>query len=204
MNQLYDRYLGPKWREEPADASLWERTESIPAGELWRTHERRRERLVADARQRLRIQLVGRGAPQTAIEAADEVLSPDALTIGFGRRFATYKRANLLIRDPKRLERILNNVGWPVQIIYAGKAHPHDNLGKQIHPVDCGVSQPSGVSTQNRVPGKLRHGDCPLHGPRLRRLVKHAASPAGSQRHKRHESSGERRAQPEHAGWMVG
>jgi starch phosphorylase len=132
MNQLYDRYLGPKWREEPADPALWQRTESIPAGELWRTHERRRERLVAYARQRLHTQLVSRGAPQAAIDSADEVLSPDALTIGFGRRFATYKRANLLIRDPQRLARILNNAACPVQIIYAGKAHPQDNLGKQL------------------------------------------------------------------------
>jgi len=132
MNQLYDRYLGPKWREEPADPKLWERTESIPAGELWRTHERRRERLVAFARQKLRAQLASRGASQAAIEDAEEVLSPDALTIGFGRRFAAYKRANLLLRDPARLARILNDPERPVQLIFAGKAHPHDDLGKQI------------------------------------------------------------------------
>jgi starch phosphorylase len=132
MNQLYDRYLGPKWREEPADPKLWERAESIPAGELWRTHERRRERLVAYARQRLRTQLLSRGAPQAAIDDAEEVLSPDALTIGFARRFASYKRANLLIHNPERLARILNEASRPVQIIYAGKAHPHDDLGKQI------------------------------------------------------------------------
>ena len=132
MNQLYDRYLGPKWREEPADPKLWERTASIPAGELWRTHERRRERLVAFTRQRLRSQLLSRGAPQAAVDDADEVLSPDHLTIGFARRFATYKRANLLIRNPERLIRILNNAERPVQIIYAGKAHPHDNTGKQF------------------------------------------------------------------------
>lgn len=132
MNQLYDRYLGPKWREEPADTKLWERAESIPAGELWRTHERRRERLVTHARQRLRAQLVSRGAPQAAIDDADEVLSPDALTIGFGRRFASYKRANLLIRNPERLGRILNNDTRPVQIIYAGKAHPQDDQGKHL------------------------------------------------------------------------
>ena len=99
MNQLYDRYLGPKWREEHADPNLWRRVESIPAEELWRTHERRRERLVAFARRRLRIQLLRRGAPQSEIDAADEVLDPDALTIGFARRFATYKRATLLLRD---------------------------------------------------------------------------------------------------------
>ena len=132
MNQLYDRYLGPKWREEPGDPVLWQRTETIPAGELWRTHERRRERLVAYARQRLRAQLMSRSAAQAAVEGADEVLSPDALTIGFGRRFATYKRANLLIRDPRRLARILNNPSAPAQIIFAGKAHPQDNLGKQL------------------------------------------------------------------------
>jgi glycogen phosphorylase len=132
MNQLYDRYLGPNWREEPADPKLWQRAEAIPAAELWRTHERRRERLVAYARQRLRAQLVGRGAPQSALDDADEVLNPDALTIGFGRRFATYKRANLLIRDPERLERLLNDPQCPVQIIFAGKAHPQDTEGKQL------------------------------------------------------------------------
>jgi len=132
MNQLYDRYLGPNWREEPADPKLWQRAETIPAAELWRTHERRRERLVAYARQRLRAQLVGRGAPQTALDNADEVLDPDALTIGFGRRFAAYKRANLLIRDPERLARLLNDPKRPVQLIFAGKAHPQDTGGKQL------------------------------------------------------------------------
>jgi starch phosphorylase len=132
MNQLYDRYLGPQWREEPADPKLWERAESIPAEELWRTHERRRERLVAYTRQRLRAQLLSRGAPQAAVDDAEEVLSPDCLTIGFARRFASYKRANLLIRNPERLVRILNNAERPVQIIYAGKAHPHDDTGKQL------------------------------------------------------------------------
>ena len=132
MNQLYDRYLGPKWRHEPADTELWKRTESIPAGELWRTHERRRERLVAFARRRLQVQLKNRGASQSTIDEAEEVLSPDALTIGFARRFATYKRATLLLRDPERLARILNDPQHPVQIIYAGKAHPRDQYGKEL------------------------------------------------------------------------
>ena len=132
MNQLYDRYLGPKWREEPADTKLWQRMESIPAAELWRTHERRRERLVAFARRRLQEQLKSRGVPQSEIDEAEEVLSADALTIGFGRRFATYKRATLLLRDPARLSRILNDPQRPVQIIYAGKAHPRDQYGKQL------------------------------------------------------------------------
>ena len=89
MNHLYDRYLGPQWREEPADRDVWCRVQSIPAEELWRTHERRRERLVAWARNRVREQRIRRGAPQSEIEAAEEVLDPDALTLGFARRFAT-------------------------------------------------------------------------------------------------------------------
>ena len=82
---------------------IWEDVERIPDAELWRTHERRRERLVSLARTKLRAQLIARGAPQTEIEAASEVLNPDALTIGFARRFATYKRATLLFRDKERL-----------------------------------------------------------------------------------------------------
>jgi starch phosphorylase len=132
MNQLYDRYLGPKWRDEHADPVLWRRVEGIPAEELWRTHERRRERMVAFARRRLRAQLQRRGATQSELNAADEVLDPDALTIGFSRRFATYKRAALLLHDVERLGRILNQAGRPVQIVYAGKAHPRDDAGKAL------------------------------------------------------------------------
>ena len=132
MNQLYDRYLGPQWREEHADGKLWRRVESIPAEELWRTHERRRERLVAYARRCLKAQLARRGASPSEIDAAGEVLDPDALTIGFARRFATYKRAALLLRDPERLERILNQPGRPVQVVFAGKAHPRDDAGKAL------------------------------------------------------------------------
>ncbi|UCF20120.1 MAG: alpha-glucan family phosphorylase [Gemmatimonadota bacterium] len=132
MNQLYDRYLGPRWREEPADPAIWERVWQIPAEELWRTHERRRERLVAFARRRLRAQAERRGAPRAELEAADEALDMQTLTIGFARRFATYKRALLLLRDPDRLGRILADPQRPVQIIFAGKAHPKDDAGKQL------------------------------------------------------------------------
>ena len=132
MVGLYDRYLGPKWIESPADQSVWERVEQIPDGELWRTHERRRERLVAFARRRLRDQLKRRGAPPGEVAQADEALDPDSLTIGFARRFAAYKRATLLLRDPERLERLLTDKERPVQIIFAGKAHPKDNSGKEL------------------------------------------------------------------------
>lgn len=132
MKELYERYLGPRWHEEPADKTVWQRAEYIAPEELWRTHERRRERLVAFARNRLRAQLEQRGASQMLLESASEVLDPEALTIGFARRFAPYKRATLLIRNPERLARILNNPDRPVQIIFAGKAHPHDDTGKEL------------------------------------------------------------------------
>jgi glycogen phosphorylase len=132
MNQLYDRYLGPSWREEPANNEVWNRVRSIPAEVLWRTHERRRERLVAWARQRVRHQRIRRSAAQSEIEAADGVLDPDVLTIGFARRFATYKRATLILRDLPRLQRILTDARCPVQLIFAGKAHPRDDAGKEL------------------------------------------------------------------------
>ncbi|HEU0139279.1 MAG TPA: alpha-glucan family phosphorylase [Bryobacteraceae bacterium] len=132
LNQLYDRYLGPRWRDEPGNAELWRRVESIPPEELWRTHERRRERLVAFARRRLKAQLQRRAAPESEIELSDEVLDTEALTIGFARRFATYKRATLLLRDVERLKQLLNNRERPVQLIFAGKAHPKDEPGKEL------------------------------------------------------------------------
>ncbi|MGQ9631739.1 MAG: glycosyltransferase family 1 protein [bacterium] len=132
MAGLLDRYLGPRWVENPAEFMAWDHVDTIPAEELWRTHERRRERLVAFARRRLRAQLEKRGAPPSEIAYADEALNSEALTIGFARRFATYKRATLILRDPERLAKILCDKERPVQIIYAGKAHPKDNEGKEM------------------------------------------------------------------------
>ena len=132
MAALFDRYLGPDWAEDPDNERVWEQAEQIPDPELWRTHERCRENLVGFARHRLYEQLNRLGAPMAEVQAASEVLTPEALTIGFARRFATYKRANLLFRDPERLDRIVNHPKHPVQIILAGKAHPQDNEGKEF------------------------------------------------------------------------
>lgn len=131
MATLFDRYLGPRWVMSPGDHTVWEKVVSIPFEELWRTHERRRERLVAYARQRLVKQLVSRNAPLSDVNAAREVLNPDRLTLGFARRFATYKRATLLFSDKERLVEILANSARPIQIIIAGKAHPKDEPGKK-------------------------------------------------------------------------
>ena len=132
MQNLLDRYLGPRWRTKPLEHEVWERVQRIPDAELWKTHERRKERLIDFCRTRLKSQITNRGFTKNEIEHADQILSPDALTIGFARRFATYKRGTLLFRDLDRLKKILSNKDKPVQIIFAGKAHPHDNGGKEL------------------------------------------------------------------------
>ncbi len=132
MKELYDRYLSPRWRDEPADHSVWKHVEQIAAEELWRTHERRRERLVSFSRRHLKKQLLQRGASPNELKTAEEILDPEALTIGFARRFAEYKRATLLLQDPTRLAGILNDPERPVQIIFAGKAHPQNHPAKML------------------------------------------------------------------------
>ena len=130
--ELLDRYLGPTWTENPVDHDAWSRVDEIPDLELWRVHERRRIALVSFARRRLREQLRRRGAPAAETKRADEILNPDALTIGFARRFAPYKRGSLLFRNPARLAKLLNSTDRPVQFIFAGKAHPRDDNGKAV------------------------------------------------------------------------
>ncbi len=132
MKQLLDRYLGPRWREESGGAAIWRRAEEIPDQVLWQVHVGRRERLISKARNELRRQLERSGAPRAEIDRVSEVLDPNALTIGFARRFATYKRATLVLRDSDRLARILMDEERPVQIVFAGKAHPRDHPGKEL------------------------------------------------------------------------
>lgn len=128
---LYDRYIGPRWRSEPHAEDTWENVDSIPNMELWRAHQRRRERLVIGAREHI---LSKHSASLTADQASriNDCLDPDVLTIGFARRFASYKRADLLMTDMERLARIINNVDRPMQVIMAGKAHPRDGAGKDL------------------------------------------------------------------------
>ena len=132
MANLFDRYLGPDWLVTPHDQTVWQRVDSIPDTEFFRAHERSCQRLVAFARHRTEQQLINRGAPASEIRAASELLDGETLTIGFARRFATYKRATLLFKDLERLKRILLNPEMPVQLIIAGKAHPQDAQSKEL------------------------------------------------------------------------
>ncbi|MFP3896402.1 MAG: alpha-glucan family phosphorylase [Anaerolineales bacterium] len=131
MERLFTRHLGVQWKENPADPTAWERVDDIPERELWRTHELRRSRLVTIAREHFGQQLKRRGTSLQRGLDPENLLTPDALTIGFARRFATYKRALLLFHDVERLADILTNPNRPVQIIFAGKAHPHDDPAKE-------------------------------------------------------------------------
>jgi starch phosphorylase len=147
MAQLFDHHLGSSWRDDASNRDVWQQMDRIPDLELWRTHTRLRERLIAYAREeaearsperRLGTGLVG---PEV-----NRPLRPDALTIGFARRFATYKRATLLFRDVGRLKAILQNEGRPVQLLLSGKAHPRDGAGKEFIRETLDVVKREGLS----------------------------------------------------------
>jgi len=129
---LLDRYLGAEWRNGLTDDSLLNAVNGIPDEELWRAHELGRSRLVRVSRELCERQMALRNAPRAEITQAKSVLDYDVLTIGFARRFATYKRATLLLKDMDRLVSLLKNEDRPVQIIFAGKAHPADDAGKDF------------------------------------------------------------------------
>ncbi len=132
LASLYDQYLQPDWRERLEESKLWELVHEIPSQELWEMHRKRKRRMVAFARERAANAALQRKASGAEIRRVQEVLDPDVFTIGFARRFATYKRATLLFKDVARLKRILNNPKMPVQIVIAGKAHPKDLPGKTL------------------------------------------------------------------------
>lgn len=131
LGELYDRYLGPQWRTQPHLEEAWSNVDAIPNMELWRVHQRRREQLVISAREHI-LSKHSASLTQEQSSRIHDCLDPDVLTIGFARRFASYKRADLIMRDMDRLKRILTNDESPVQIIMAGKSHPRDGEGKNL------------------------------------------------------------------------
>ena len=129
MFRLYDRHFGPGWHEHSSYAQIWEGIEKVDDGELWETHLSLKSQLLDFVRTRAIEQARYRGEPP---ESVRRVLSPDALTIGFARRFATYKRANLILADLEKLASMANDPKRPIQFIFAGKAHPRDDPGKRV------------------------------------------------------------------------
>jgi starch phosphorylase len=132
MFRLYDRHLGNGWHEHSGQSHIWEGIENVDDGELWETHLSLKLRLLEFVRRRAMEQAGRRGESRESLKRLARVLSPDALTIGFARRFATYKRANLILADIEKLAGMVNDPKRPVQFVFAGKAHPRDEPGKRV------------------------------------------------------------------------
>lgn len=132
LRELYSRYLGKDWLENVDDPATWQAVDNIPDEELWAIHVDRKRKMIDFVRDRVQQQYIRHGEGPRRVAAAGQLLDPNALTLGFARRFATYKRATLIFRDLDRLKRILNNPERPVQIVFSGKSHPRDEPGKAL------------------------------------------------------------------------
>jgi starch phosphorylase len=132
MRQVYNRHLGPDWPARCHTPGFWEAIDAVDDGELWETHQALKIQLIEVARRRTAEYADARGESPEVVAQARTALAFDALTIGFARRFATYKRANLILQDMESIVSLVNNAQMPVQFVFAGKAHPQDRPGKQI------------------------------------------------------------------------
>ncbi|MGC1644460.1 MAG: alpha-glucan family phosphorylase [Candidatus Sulfotelmatobacter sp.] len=132
MFRLYDRHLGTDWHQRSSEGKIWLGIENVDDGELWETHLNLKSQLIEFVRRRAVEQAKRRTESREELQRLERVLSPDALTIGFARRFATYKRANLILTDIERLASMVNDPNRPVQFVFAGKAHPLDEPGKRV------------------------------------------------------------------------
>lgn len=149
MDRLYRRWLGEDWQEQMHDPETWEPIDEMYDEELWEINEILRSHLIAFVRNRVRRQRTTRGEPDPTLDPNTPFLHETALTIGVARRFTPYKRADLVLRDPDRLEKVINNPGRPVQIIFAGKAHPRDDEGKKL------IQRIFSVARDPRFAGKI-------------------------------------------------
>ena len=218
MQGLFNRYLGPHWIVELTNQAVWTQISNIPDPELWRIHERRRERLITFARQRQeqkqtlsgtlgrrsQAYLTKSNRTQETDSAAIKALNSAALTIGFARRFATYKRATLLFQDVNRLDKILNHPERPVQLIFAGKAHPHDYEGKLL------IQRIARIAAEPRFYHKIVFiedydicvGRYLVEGVDV--WLNNPLRPNEASGYERYESRSKRRTQPEYRRWVVG
>lgn len=132
MASLYNKHFPPKWIDRVGEPKAWKNIHAVDPGELWEIHNTLKAMMISFVRRRLISQSRRRGEDESSIEHARTVLNPNILTIGFARRFATYKRANLIFSDLDRMEKIINHPDRPVQIVFAGKSHPKDEGGKGL------------------------------------------------------------------------
>jgi starch phosphorylase len=139
MYRLFDRHLGANWAQHGSEAHIWEGIENVDDGELWETHLSLKSRMIEFVRRQAIEQAARRGEAPETLKRLGRILSPDALTIGFARRFATYKRADLILSDIERLANMIGDPKRPVQFVFAGKAHPRDEPGKRVLQLVAGL-----------------------------------------------------------------
>ena len=149
LKELYNKYLIPYWQDKIHEEETWKKVQNIPNEELWKAHLARKEKLLKLVKQNVTERLRRNGMPYDQIMEITSKLNPNTLTIGFARRFATYKRATLIFRDLERITEILNNQNKPVQIIFAGKAHPRDVEGQEL------IRQIHEISMKPQFKGKI-------------------------------------------------
>ena len=149
FRDLYEEYLGKKWFKNICDKNMWGKIETIPSEKIWESHLHRKKRLVDIAKKNIEKRNKHNGVPEYITNKINERLDPNALFIGFARRFATYKRATLILRDIERIKKILNSSDRPVILFFAGKAHPADKPGQEF------IKQIYHLSLQEEFLGKI-------------------------------------------------
>ena len=149
LKELYNEYLTPYWQDKIHETETWKKIQDIPNEELWDAHYVRKQKLIKLVKENVTRRLRRNGVPYDQITQMTSKLSPDVLTIGFARRFATYKRATLIFRDLERITEIISNQDRPVQLIFAGKAHPRDVEGQEL------IRQIHEISMKPQFKGKL-------------------------------------------------
>lgn len=149
MRNLFDHYLGQGWESNISDPGIWQRVDEIPDREIWEVHAKLKENMLQFARNRLKEQRTRNQETVDRINEVETYLKPDVLTIGFARRFATYKRAGLLFRDKEQLDALVNDSRYPVQFIFAGKAHPADEAGREL------IKLINEIAEEERFRGKI-------------------------------------------------
>ncbi len=149
LDVLFMKYLGPDWRDRQDDPLLWQRIMDIPSEEVWEVHMLLKFKLMRFLRSQARRSWIGGQSDPTQVLTSGTMLDPESLTIGFARRFATYKRATLIFRDAERLRRLLLDIHRPVQIVFAGKAHPADDPGKAL------IQEIYNMAKHNQLGGRI-------------------------------------------------
>ena len=202
FSALYQKYLGD-WEDHLTDPDFWRRVTDIPDAQLWETHQKLKLRLVEFVRERVRMARERAGESPESIRSVNRILDPEILTIGFARRFATYKRGALLFSDQERLKRLLNDDTRPGAIHLRRQIPSAGRRRQGAHPAGLQIQPRTRFRKPHGLRGRLRHLYCAPARARRRSLAEQSAASAGSERHERNEIAAERRIEFERSGWLV-